>query len=514
MPNTKISALTSGAPRQNADALPIARAGNNFRLAVSDLISFTPAGTGAVVSDFQTKLRESVSVKDFGAVGDGVTNDYAAIVLANTACAASGKALFFPSGTYFTGTSGSLTMSTGVKWFGENRANTYIKTGSATNDIVTMSGTYSQIDGISFNSSVTRSGGSAINLTGGAARVTNSIISGMRNGITLGAAASNVFLEDIQIDTPIATTGIGIQINGGTAISMLRVYCIGINGSPHFAGLSVANCGDITMLDCQFIYGAQCGYIAPGSGQSVVSIKSTATWYDQGTTYCIVIAPTGTGFVGRCSFNDGWASGGGGITPAVGISMAASGSAVIDNVSINDMDVYGCVFGISCDGVGIKNLMISGNKIAGNSSIGLNLNNITLGALVTGNRIGTAGGFGVNGIGVAITGTSNFISVIGNDLRLNTTVLTNSASGTGNRVEQNFGYNPVGAFSITVTASPFTYTAGASPETIYINAGTVSLIAVSGTSVLQSTDKTVQLSPNQTVTVTYTVAPSMIRYIH
>lgn len=39
---------------------------------------YTPAGTGAVDTTVQTKLRESVSVKDFGAVGDGVTDDLAA----------------------------------------------------------------------------------------------------------------------------------------------------------------------------------------------------------------------------------------------------------------------------------------------------------------------------------------------------------------------------------------------------------------------------------------------------
>jgi parallel beta-helix repeat protein len=45
----------------------------------SNLITYTPAGTGAVDTTVQAKLRESVSVKDFGAVGDGTTDDTAAI---------------------------------------------------------------------------------------------------------------------------------------------------------------------------------------------------------------------------------------------------------------------------------------------------------------------------------------------------------------------------------------------------------------------------------------------------
>jgi hypothetical protein len=62
----------------------------------SNLITYTPAGTGAVDTTVQAKLRESVSVKDFGAVGDGVTDDTAAIQAAINVAAK----IIVPAGTY------------------------------------------------------------------------------------------------------------------------------------------------------------------------------------------------------------------------------------------------------------------------------------------------------------------------------------------------------------------------------------------------------------------------------
>jgi hypothetical protein len=56
----------------------------------ASLVSYTPAGTGAVATTAQAKLRESVSVEDFGAVGDGVTDDSAAINAAIVAVNAAG----------------------------------------------------------------------------------------------------------------------------------------------------------------------------------------------------------------------------------------------------------------------------------------------------------------------------------------------------------------------------------------------------------------------------------------
>lgn len=61
-------------------------------------IVYDPPGTGAVPTTVQAKLRETVSVKDFGATGDGTTDDTTAVQ--NAINASAGKTLFFPSGTY------------------------------------------------------------------------------------------------------------------------------------------------------------------------------------------------------------------------------------------------------------------------------------------------------------------------------------------------------------------------------------------------------------------------------
>jgi len=66
-------------------------------------VDFVQAGTGAVTRTMQNKVREyAVSVKDFGAVGDGVTDDRTAINNAFSAVITRGSGtVFFPYGTYY-----------------------------------------------------------------------------------------------------------------------------------------------------------------------------------------------------------------------------------------------------------------------------------------------------------------------------------------------------------------------------------------------------------------------------
>ena len=83
--------------------------------------AFIQTGTGATTRTVDAKLKDTVSVKDFGAVGDGVTNDTAAIAAALVYCASTGKALeFVRGGTYLTTSSFSSPIQVGCNINGNN----------------------------------------------------------------------------------------------------------------------------------------------------------------------------------------------------------------------------------------------------------------------------------------------------------------------------------------------------------------------------------------------------------
>jgi hypothetical protein len=71
-------------------------------------VQFTQSGTGAVPRTVESKLQDVVSVKDFGAVGDGVTDDTDAIQAAVDALQGSDTTLYFPSGNYLLSRRGGI----------------------------------------------------------------------------------------------------------------------------------------------------------------------------------------------------------------------------------------------------------------------------------------------------------------------------------------------------------------------------------------------------------------------
>lgn len=89
--------------------------------AINDISIFRPS-TGTASRPIEEKLRDTISVKDFGAVGNGTTNDTAAIQAAFDAGYASQKTVYLPAGSYAVTDSAALgyaLINRGVSVIGE-----------------------------------------------------------------------------------------------------------------------------------------------------------------------------------------------------------------------------------------------------------------------------------------------------------------------------------------------------------------------------------------------------------
>jgi hypothetical protein len=101
--------------------------------------TFIQAGTGAVTRTVESRLRETVSVKDFGAAGNGSTNDTTAFTnalnyLASRINVVGGGTLYVPQGVYLL--SQALTLPRTVNLVGDGPVNSkLVFTGAGTHGI-------------------------------------------------------------------------------------------------------------------------------------------------------------------------------------------------------------------------------------------------------------------------------------------------------------------------------------------------------------------------------------------
>lgn len=204
-------------------------------------------------------------------------------------------------------------------------------------------------------------------------------------------------------------------------------------------------------------------------------------------------------------------------------------SSTVDKITIQGCDISDSgKCGIQFTGGTAEDPDVLNNRIYNNGrlSVGGADQGIIIGAAMTrprivNNRIGDirAAGSRKQNAGIRINAGQTLTGgeIRGNDLRNNgaggtTNALDNAGTLTACRVEQNFGYNSgLGLDTLSPAASPWTYTAGPTPEIVYILNGTVSNVAVDGTNVALAAPATLTLQPNSQMVVTYSVAPGAVK---
>jgi len=171
----------------------------------SSLVGFLQAGTGAVARTQQEKDRDTVSVKDFGATGDGATNDYAAIMLAINSGA---KRIYFPGGKYRCDQTISLSAVRGLALEGDSASLSAGGTG------------YTGTTELIFDNATSGSNGLVVTDFVGLS-ISNMLIRMRRGGAGGGKAlylyaGHDYSLTHIKIDLDVGTTGGGIVLGNGS----------------------------------------------------------------------------------------------------------------------------------------------------------------------------------------------------------------------------------------------------------------------------------------------------------
>lgn len=276
-------------------------------------IEYDPPFAGAVTSGYTVsdKLSQYVSVKDFGAVGNGVANDTVAIQAAVTA-AGYGGGVYFPKGTYLVNTAINVPAVnggiSGVNFTGEGPSSIIKPSVGGFTSLFNVTGTQAKFTNLSLDSNSTNvTNGIYANLSGNsdiACTVQNCTIIGFVNGIN--ATSQNHYYENnffLNNTTHIKFSNDGrnssisgnYMLGGNIGISLLKttqqaegtriinntILVTAGNGAgvSISAGLEILILGNIIDQTGNNSTGV---YMAPATGDAVSSIKFIGNWIAAG----------------------------------------------------------------------------------------------------------------------------------------------------------------------------------------------------------------------------------------
>ena len=414
----------------------------------SALIGYSPGGTGTVTTTVQAKLRQMVSVKDYGAAGDGTTDDTLAIQNTISAVgAAGGGTVFFPTGTYKT-TSKLTINSDAVYLKGAGRKASILAPAAMATDHVLFD-------------TVAQGGLSDMAI----------VPSGTQTGTTSASIhmynSHNVTLDNFWIYDKCQT---GVLADGGAAqflttisnfeIGLCASYGIQVGSASYYAqdvtilnGI-VASCyNGILLVNCSGVYVTSVDALTcTGAGVATYPVtgnRVTACFF---TEVLCDASSAGYGFL----FGDN----GGKVTDINVVNCWAATnflSGFICSVNCNGILISSSrVINNKQHGIflqGGANYTITGNQIGMNSmqgsalyhgiAVAAGISHFTIESNFIGGPLGAIGNITSNlqNYGVFVsTGASDFYNILGNDLTGNVGgALSNGATGTTYFVANNLG---------------------------------------------------------------------------
>ena len=187
-------------------------------------VSYDQGGSGAVTRTVQSRLRDFVSVKDFGAVGDGVIDDTAAIQAAIDAS----DGVYFPSGTYRINSKISFSKSISIVGSDKNAAIIHSYVDDYAIEITYVAGNSTLLENLSIEYKGSGSNGAGVYYFG---PTTNTFANLILRDFPQQAFHFVQAVQARMSNCTIINCGVGVDVDGGVTngitLAMNELYIAG-----------------------------------------------------------------------------------------------------------------------------------------------------------------------------------------------------------------------------------------------------------------------------------------------
>jgi len=444
-------------------------------------VTYNEGATGAVTTTVQAKLQESISVKDFGAVGNGSADDTTAIQAAINSLSSTGGTVYFPAGTYKVSSTLNITHDN-ITLAGAGKGATTLSTYIASNDIISFSGVArGGVQDMSITASTSQVAGAGIHFTNcDNVRATNILVGyGLYTGIAFDGGGSE--FENYVDNFEISTCTFGILIGAAGAQPQDIFISTGVIGSCSNSGIFIYQ-GSGIYVDTVDIISSNKGITTyPGSSQNVSNC-----FFD--TVLCDTCTTTGWSFfsnggrIEQVNMINCWGS----TCTNHGMELAAQCNAFsITNFRAINNKQNG-IYLQGATNIGLVNCQVMSNSMQGSALYnGLAIDGTCSDITVIGGKYGSGwegAGYNYQAYGILVAaGTINHYAIIGADVNGNVTGgIQDLGTGTDKYVQLNPGMpggSGSGVTSVGLSAGSTRLAVSGSP---IVSSGTFALSTTDG----------------------------------